>query len=157
MKATLEKDQDPVLVGAPVRDAAAQDKLRTRPQPPSLNPKPYAFDEDDLVVDVIEEILEEFSISQLAEEADLGVLVLFLERAQTIGVEELEAICCDEVSRIMLELLHEQRDEENVIDSIAAFTEWIATRGDRSDADEMIDAMFDIDSCELATVHPIAR
>lgn len=113
-------------------------------------------EEDDIVLDEIEEVLEEFAESRLADEADFGVLVLFLERGKEIGVEDLEAMCCDDVSRLTLELLHELEDEETVIDSIAAFTEWISTRGDREDVDEMIDAMFDIDSCELATVHPIS-
>lgn len=122
----------------------------TRRHAPAHDP-----DEDDIVLDEIEEVLDEFAISRLADEADFAVLVLFLERGKEIGVLDLEAMCCDDVSRLTLELLYELEDEETVIDSIAAFTEWIASRGDREDADEMIDAMFDIDSCELATVHHI--
>ena len=112
--------------------------------------------EDDLVLDSIEELVEEFALSAEGETADLSVIVAFLERAQEIGITDFEAMTCDDLARLTLEMLFENDDEENVVDSIALFAEWLSTYGERSDADEMIDAMFDLDSCELATVHPIA-
>jgi hypothetical protein len=115
-------------------------------------------DEDDLVFDVIEELVSDFaSDPRAAEDADLGVVVCFLERARDIGVADFESMTNDDVARVTLELLYEHDDEGNVVDSIASFAEWLAASADRQDADSIIDAMFDIDRCELATVHELGR
>lgn len=117
----------------------------------------FAPYEDDLVFDCIDELVSDFASSDDGELADLSVIVAFLERAQEIGVTDFEAMTCDDVARLTLELLFEHEDDEdNVVDAIALFAEWLSTCGERTDTDEMIDAMFDLGSCELATVHPIA-